>query len=100
MLRLSCLSAPVQARKPYTITKQRERWTDHEHELFVEALELHGRCTPALQEQARCAVLALRGRVATYASLTGRAGQHERSDYTTLKGRSSHQEPVRSKALL
>ena len=33
----------VQVRKPYTITKQRERWTDAEHALFLEALREHGR---------------------------------------------------------
>ena len=30
-------------RKPYVISKQRERWTDAEHELFLEALREHGR---------------------------------------------------------
>lgn len=33
----------LQARKPYTITKQREKWTDQEHLRFLEALRLYGR---------------------------------------------------------
>lgn len=33
----------AQARKPYTISKARERWSEDEHQRFVEAVRLHGR---------------------------------------------------------
>ncbi|KAK9735185.1 hypothetical protein RND81_04G189100 [Saponaria officinalis] len=37
-------------RKPYTITKQRERWTEEEHTKFLEALKLHGRAWRKIEE--------------------------------------------------
>lgn len=37
-------------RKPYTISKQREKWTDEEHNKFLEALRLHGRAWQRIQE--------------------------------------------------
>ncbi|KAJ6764900.1 SWI/SNF COMPLEX-RELATED [Salix koriyanagi] len=37
-------------RKPYTITKQREKWTDEEHQRFLEALKLYGRGWRKIQE--------------------------------------------------
>ncbi|RID49124.1 hypothetical protein BRARA_I05586 [Brassica rapa] len=40
----------TKARKPYTITKQRERWTKDEHDRFLEALRLYGRAWQRIQE--------------------------------------------------
>ncbi|KAF5469281.1 hypothetical protein F2P56_013365 [Juglans regia] len=33
----------LKVRKPYTIVKQREKWTEEEHQKFIEALRLYGR---------------------------------------------------------
>ncbi|KAF7800813.1 protein LHY-like isoform X1 [Senna tora] len=40
----------VKTRKPYTITKQRERWTEAEHNRFLEALKLYGRAWQRIEE--------------------------------------------------
>ncbi|XP_017258097.1 protein REVEILLE 7-like [Daucus carota subsp. sativus] len=37
-------------RKPYTITKQREKWTEDEHQRFLEALKLYGRAWRHIEE--------------------------------------------------
>eukprot|EP01018_Ginkgo_biloba_P034504 Gb_28874 [translate_table: standard] len=40
----------TKVRKPYTITKQRERWTEGEHQKFLEALKMHGRAWRRIEE--------------------------------------------------
>ncbi|OAY83841.1 Protein REVEILLE 2 [Ananas comosus] len=40
----------IKVRKPYTITKQREKWTEEEHEKFLEALKFFGRAWRQIQE--------------------------------------------------
>ncbi|XP_021896768.1 protein CCA1-like [Carica papaya] len=40
----------IKTRKPYTITKQRERWTEEEHSRFLEALKLYGRAWQRIEE--------------------------------------------------
>ncbi|KAK6918698.1 SANT/Myb domain [Dillenia turbinata] len=40
----------LKTRKPYTITKQRERWTEEEHHRFLEALKLYGRAWQRIEE--------------------------------------------------
>ncbi|KAK7851647.1 protein lhy, partial [Quercus suber] len=40
----------IKARKPYTITKQRERRTEDEHSRFLEALKLYGRAWQRIEE--------------------------------------------------
>ncbi len=40
----------AKVRKPYTITKQRERWSEDEHARFLDALKLHGRAWRKIEE--------------------------------------------------
>ncbi|KAL6183344.1 hypothetical protein ACLB2K_044755 [Fragaria x ananassa] len=40
----------LKVRKPYTITKQREKWTEEEHQKFLEALKLYGRGWRQIEE--------------------------------------------------
>ncbi|XP_022726827.1 protein REVEILLE 7-like isoform X2 [Durio zibethinus] len=40
----------LKVRKPYTITKQREKWTEEEHQKFLEALRLYGRGWRQIEE--------------------------------------------------
>lgn len=40
----------IKVRKPYTISRQRERWTDGEHDKFLEALSLYGRSWCKIEE--------------------------------------------------
>lgn len=40
----------AKVRKPYTVTKQRERWSEAEHERFLEAIQLYGRSWRQIQE--------------------------------------------------
>ncbi|GMH07833.1 hypothetical protein Nepgr_009673 [Nepenthes gracilis] len=37
-------------RKPYTVTKQRERWTEEEHKKFLEAVKLYGRAWRKIED--------------------------------------------------
>ncbi|XP_074565585.1 protein REVEILLE 2-like [Curcuma longa] len=49
-LALSAKDPPIRVRKPYTISKQREKWTEEEHEKFLEAIKFHGRAWRQIQE--------------------------------------------------
>ncbi|KAF9664204.1 hypothetical protein SADUNF_Sadunf17G0131800 [Salix dunnii] len=47
-------------RKPYTITKQRERWTEEEHKKFLEALKFYGRAWRWIEEHVGTKTAAVR----------------------------------------
>ncbi|PWA69337.1 myb domain, Homeodomain-like protein [Artemisia annua] len=45
-----CEDYALKSRKPYTIKKQREKWTHEEHKKFLEALKLYGRAWPQIED--------------------------------------------------
>jgi hypothetical protein len=45
----------VRARKPYTITKAREKWTPEEHLKFIEAIKMFGRSWKKIEGAAAAA---------------------------------------------
>ncbi|KAG6525884.1 hypothetical protein ZIOFF_015856 [Zingiber officinale] len=49
-LAVSASDPLIRVRKPYTITKHREKWTKEEHEKFLEAIKLYGRAWRRIQE--------------------------------------------------
>lgn len=40
----------AKVRKPYTVSKQREKWSEEEHERFLDAIQLYGRAWRQIQE--------------------------------------------------
>ncbi|CDY26169.1 BnaA06g12480D [Brassica napus] len=47
----SCrIANAAKVRKPYTVSKQREKWSEAEHERFLDAIELYGRAWRQIQE--------------------------------------------------
>lgn len=58
-----------QARKPYTITKQRERWAEEEHNKFLEALKLYGRAWRQIEGNEKTKLLVVEGCVPPVAVL-------------------------------
>ncbi|CAH2037015.1 unnamed protein product [Thlaspi arvense] len=40
----------VKVRKPYTVTKQREKWSEEEHDRFLEAVKLYGRAWRQIED--------------------------------------------------
>lgn len=39
----------LKVRKPYTVSKQREKWSEEEHERFLDAIQLYGRSWRQIQ---------------------------------------------------
>lgn len=69
----------MQARKPYTISKARERWSDEEHQRFVEAVRLHGRAWRKIEGE-----VAAQHRMGTQHGYTASTARHSPASHAHL----------------